>query len=41
MNDSTIRISSSNWDEQHTPAFRFDLIPGAFRSTLLNYSHSR
>lgn len=41
MNDSTIRISFSGWEKQHSLILRFDLIPGAFRSTLLNHSYSR
>ena len=41
MNDPAARISSSDWEKQHSLILRFDLIPRAFRSTLLNYSYSR
>jgi len=42
MNDSTIRISFADWETvQPLALIRFDLIPGAFRSTLLNHSYSR
>jgi hypothetical protein len=41
MNESRIRISFADWENQHSLILRFDLIPGAFRSTLLNHSYSR
>jgi hypothetical protein len=41
MNDSAIRINFSDWEKQHCLILRFDLIPGAFRSTLLNHLYSR
>jgi len=41
MNDSTIRISFADWEKQYGLIVRFDLILGAFRSTLLNHSYSR
>jgi len=41
MNDSTVRISFADWEKHYSLTVRFDLIPGAFRSTLLNHSYSR
>jgi hypothetical protein len=41
MNDPTARMCSSDWEKLHGLILRFDLIPDAFRSTLLNYSYSR
>ena len=42
MNDPTDRRAQLQKSlELCDPATRFDLIPGAFRSTLLNHSYSR
>jgi hypothetical protein len=41
MNDPTAQIGFSDWEKQYSLMVRFDLIPGAFRSTLLNHSYSR